>query len=119
MNDTTRKIYRRMVVFGAGSIRLVNELSRTEGGRIVSGQVCRSATSVGANYRESQRARTRAEFVSKLQVALQEADETIHWLELIQEAELLPESTLRPLIGEANELVSILVSAVRSSKNRP
>jgi len=119
MNETTHNIYRRMVTFGARILRLSDELYDRHGGRIVANQICRSATSIGANYRESQRARTRTEFASKLQVSLQEADETLHWLELIREAELLPRAKVAPLLQEGNEFVSILVSAVRSSKNRP
>lgn len=118
MNERTANLYQRMVVFGSQVIGLSDNLPKSPGGRIVADQVCRSSTAIGANYREAQRARTRAEFVSKLQVALQEADETIHWLEVIDHAGFLPSESLAPLVKEANELTAILVTSVRTSKTR-
>jgi len=82
-------------------------------------QLLRSSTSIGANYRAACRARSRAEFVAKLGIVLEEADETIFWLELIQEIAIFPESQLRNLMREANELVSIFVSSVRTAKGLP
>jgi four helix bundle protein len=118
VNEKTETIYRRMVVFGSNVIRLTDHLPRSQGGRIVAGQVCRSSTSIGANYREAQRARTKKEFVSKLQISLQESDETIHWLEVIRQAGFATPDTIGPLLQEANELAAILVTSVRTSKSR-
>jgi four helix bundle protein len=107
-----------MVIFGAKVIRLADQLPTSQGGRIVAGQICRSSTSIGANYREAQRARSKAEFVSKLQISLQESDETIHWLELIGHAGFAGPEALAPMLQEANELAAILVSSVRTTKSR-
>ena len=97
-------------------VRLYRSLPHTEEARILGTQLLRSATSVGANYRAACRARSRAEFASKLGIVLEEADETVFWLELTQELALFPEPKLRDLVKEANELVSIFVSSVRTTK---
>jgi four helix bundle protein len=79
-------------------------------------QLLRSATSVGAHYRESCRARSPAEFVSKLEVALQELDESLYWMELLVEGEIVPAPKLEALCKEANELIAILVTSINTSK---
>ena len=84
--------------------------------RILGEQLLRSSTSVGANYRAACRARSRAEFASKLGIVLEEADEAVFWLELNQELAFFPKAKLDALIKEANELVSIFVSSVRTTK---
>lgn len=81
-------------------------------------QVLRSGTSVGAHYREACRARSDAEFVSKLEVGLQELDETVYWLELLTEAGVFPPERLADLITEADELIAILTASVKSVKAR-
>ncbi len=78
----------------------------------------RSGASVGAQYREACRARSTAEFVSKIESALQELDETLYWFELITESGLVSESKLRELKGEADELLAMLVASVRTAKSR-
>jgi four helix bundle protein len=78
----------------------------------------RSATSVGANFREAQRGRTRNEFVSKLAIALQEAEETRYWLELVVESEMAPAATIKPLINEVTEFIAILVATIKTAKSQ-
>ncbi|SRR6266496_808210 len=102
--------------FALRIIRVCRSLPRSEEARILGRQLLRSSTSIGANYRAACRARSRAEFAAKLGIVLEEADETVFWLELIQEAAIFPEAKLRALVGEANELVSIFVSSVRTIK---
>jgi len=80
-------------------------------------QVLRSGTSVGAHYREASRARSTAEFISKLEVANQELDETLYWLELLDEAGIVRSSQLTDLCAEAEELISIFVSSVKTAKH--
>jgi four helix bundle protein len=75
----------------------------------------RSATSVGANYRAACRARSRAEFTAKLGTVLEEADESLYWLELIREGRLIPESKLSLLLIEADELTAILTAGRKSA----
>jgi four helix bundle protein len=102
--------------FALRIIKVCRSLPRSEEARILGRQLLRSSTSIGANYRAACRARSRAEFAAKLGIVLEEADETVFWLELIQEAAIFPEIKLRALVGEANELVSIFVSSVRTVK---
>jgi four helix bundle protein len=79
-------------------------------------QVLRSGTSVGAQYREACRARSPAEFVSKLESASQELDETAYWLELMMESGLVPKQRLTELLSEAEELMAIFVASARTAK---
>src|SRR6476469_1909581 len=79
-------------------IKLFAAIPQTEVGRVLGKQLLRSGTSVGANYREATPARSPAEFVSKLQIGLQELEETGYWLELLVEGEVIPESRLGPLM---------------------
>lgn len=78
----------------------------------------RSGTSVAANYREASRARSDAELISKLGIVEQELDETMLWLELLVEAEIVPKARMDPLIGEAEELLRMTVAAIRTTKQR-
>jgi four helix bundle protein len=102
--------------FAMRVLRLYRALPRTQEARILGAQLLRSSTSIGANYRAACRGRSHAEFVAKLGIVLEEADETVFWLELIQEAAIFPERKTRNLCKEANELVSIFVSSIRTAK---
>jgi four helix bundle protein len=97
-------------------IRLCRSLPRNDEARILGRQLLRSGTSVGANYRAACRARSRAEFVAKMGIVLEEADETIYWLEVMIEAGLVPRSKLHLLLDEANQLTSIFVASLRTAK---
>jgi four helix bundle protein len=103
--------------FALRVLKLVDVLPRTAAGRVISSQLVRAATSVGANYRSACRARSRAEFAAKLGVAVEEADESLYWLELVRDAKLLPENKLSLLLKEADELTAILASGRRSAIN--
>lgn len=98
-------------------LRLVAALPKTIEGRAIANQLVRSGTSIAANYRSACRARSKAEFVAKLGVALEEADETQLWLELIIEGKLLPVVRVRPLLSETTELVAILVVSRKSASS--
>jgi four helix bundle protein len=76
----------------------------------------RSGTSVAANYRAACRSRSRAEFISKLSIVEEEADETLFWLELIKEMNILNEPTVDSLMKESNELVAIIVSSIKTAR---
>jgi four helix bundle protein len=84
-------------------------------GRAVGNQLVRCGTSVGANYRAACRSRSRAEFAAKLGIVAEEADETVYWLELLRDANLLSEGKLSGLLQEANELTAIFTAGRRSS----
>jgi four helix bundle protein len=95
-------------------IRLVGQLPGSMEGRVIGRQVLRSATSVGAHYRECRHSRTRAEFLSKL--ALQELEETLYWLELLEESRVFGEPRLSPLMGECDELIAILITCIKTTR---
>ena len=84
--------------------------------QILGKQVLRSGTSIGANYREAHRARSKAEFISKIGDTLKEADETLYWLELLLEENILPPKRLGSLTNEADELVAIFTTIAKRSK---
>jgi len=102
--------------FALRIIGLYRSLPKSEEARILGKQLLRSGTSIGANYRAACRARSRAEFVAKLGIVLEEADESLFWLDLMQEAGVFPEAKLRDIVHEAKELVSIFVASVRTAK---
>src|SRR5277367_3021660 len=97
-------------------IRLYRSLPRTQEARILGTQLLRSSTSIGANYRAACRGRSRAEFVSKLGIVSEEADETVFWLELFRDGNIFPAEKLQDLVREANELVAIFASSVHTAK---
>ena len=112
-----RELQDRTKNFALRVLHLVDVLPRTPAGRAISSQLIRAATSVGANYRSACRARSRAEFAAKLGVAVEEADESLYWLELVRDGKLLPENKLSLLLKEADELTAILASGRKSAVN--
>lgn len=102
--------------FALRVIRLYTSLPKTTEAQVLGKQVLRSATSVGAQYREAQRAKSNADFISKVEGSLQELEETAYWLELLVEAGIVPEARLAPLLQETDELLAILVSIVTKVK---
>lgn len=92
-------------------------LPRTEEARILGRQVLRSGTSVGANYRSACRARSRADFISKVGITIEEADETAYWLELLIDADIVKRARLEDLLVEANELVRIFQASRSTAKS--
>jgi len=102
---------RRTKSFALRVLKLVSALPNNAQGRTVAGQLARCGTSVGSNYRATCRARSRAEFIAKIGVVLEEADESAFWLEVIIEADLLKSELVQSLLDEANELVSIMASS--------
>ena len=107
---------RRTKQFALRIMRLVDALPKTTAGRAIGNQIIRSGTSVGANYRAACRGRSKAEFIAKLGVVVEEADECCFWLELIIGGELLPKEKVETLLVEANELTAIFVSSVKTTK---
>jgi four helix bundle protein len=95
--------------FAIRIVRLYQALSRHGEAGVIGKQLLRAGTSVGANYRSVCRARSRADFVSKIAIAIEESDETLFWLEVILEVGIVPENRLLDIMKEADELVAILV----------
>jgi four helix bundle protein len=108
----------RTKTFSLRISKLVDHLPRTTSGRAIGNQLVRCGTSVGANYRAACRSRSRAEFAARLGIVAEEADETdetVYWLELLRDANLLSKEKLSELLREANELTAIFTAGRRSS----
>jgi len=112
---TERELLQRTKQFALRIFKLVGALPQTIQGRAVAGQLIRSGTSVAANYRAACRARSKAEFVAKLRIVEEEADETAFWLELIIETSLLSATKAKPLLTEASEIVAIMASSKKTA----
>jgi len=95
-------------------IRLVQALPPTKVADVIGNQVLRSATSVGANYRAACRARSTADMIAKLNIVLEEADETAYWLELLGEAGILPAPRLIDLQHEVDDIIAMTVSSIKT-----
>ncbi len=104
--------------FALRIIKLYTALPRRGDAQVLGNQLLKAGTSVGAHYREACRAKSDADFISKIEGALQELDETAYWLELIGESEILPLKRLEALQDEAEELTAILVTIVTKVKRK-
>jgi len=102
--------------FAIRIIKLSRCLPRSEEARVIGRQLLRSGTSVAANYRAVCRARSKAEFIAKIGIVVEEADETVFWLELIIEANIVPEKQMQKLLTEANELLAIFAKSQWTAK---
>jgi four helix bundle protein len=111
-----RELQERMKKFGLAIIRLGEMLSGGRGAGIIANQMVRSGTSSGSNYRAACRARSRADFVSKMGTVKEELDETLYWLEVSLEAGFLSSKDTDPLVREGDELLAIVVSSIRTAK---
>ena len=114
---TADELRLRTKQFALRVIRLVAALPKTIEGRAISNQLVRCGTSVAANYRAACRARSRSEFVAKMGVVLEEADETQLWLELVIESRLRPVKRVQFLFPEASELLAIFVASRKSASS--
>ena len=108
----------RTKIFAHRCIKLSIVLPKTTLGRHVKGQLIRCATSVAANYRAVCVAQSKASFVSKISIVIEEADESAFWLELISDENLLKANLLEPLFREANELTAIFISSKKTARKR-
>lgn len=113
---TKEELKERTKLFALRILKLARALPNTDEGRIIRKQIIRSGTSVGANYRAVCRSRSSQEFISKLSIVIEEADETVFWLELIIESKILKKDLVLLLLGEANELTAIFVSSAKTAK---
>ena len=118
LNDEqkTRDLKQRTKQFALGVIRLYSPLPASGAAGVLGRQLLRCGTSVGAQYREAARARSAAEFISKIESATQELDEAVHWMELLEESELVQRRLLADLRQEAEELTRIFVSSALTAK---
>ena len=95
-------------------IKLVTVLPNTVAGRAIGNQLIRSGTSVGCNYRAACRGRSRAEFISKMGIVIEEADETAYWLEIIIESRIMKQELIEPLLCEASEIIAIMAASKKT-----
>jgi len=109
-------LQRRMRYLAVATIQLTNDLPRTRAADVISRQLVRSVTSVAANYRAACRARSRREFVPKMGIVEEEADETTFWLELLDDCALAPTALIAPLTRESGELLAITVASIRTAR---
>jgi len=116
MNEVQLK--NRTKEYAKNVIRLCRKLPNNREGRLIGNQMFRSGTSVAANYRAACRGRSKAEFISKLAIVEEEADETLFWLELIKEMSISKDPVVDVLMKEGNEFVAIIVSSIKTVKRR-
>ena len=114
MNNNELK--QRTKTFALRIIGMVETLPKGRVSEVIGRQLLRSGTSVGANYRAACRAKSTADFISKMGTVEEEADESIYWMELLTGAKLAQPEKLQPLMDEANELVAITVSSINTAK---
>jgi four helix bundle protein len=115
--DKHRELSIRTKNFALRIIKLAEAMPRTRAANVISNQILRSATSIAANYRACGRARSKAEFIAKIGVVIEEGDETVLWLELLTESEIVPAVKLESLMAEAKQLLSIFSASGRTAKN--
>ena len=117
MSGEPEQLRERTKKFANRIVKLFRALPRTGEAEVIGKQLLRAGTSVGANYRAACRGRSRAEFASKLGVVVEEADETVYWLELLSENTIVPPRKLEDLLREAHELTAIFTAARRTTRN--
>src|SRR5438034_3713228 len=110
---------KRTKAYALRIIRLYQALPRNGVSSVLGRQLLRAGTSVGANYRAACRAKSRADFVSKMGTVLEEADESAYWTELLSEAHKVEGEVAAPILHEANELVAIAISSINTAKQNP
>jgi four helix bundle protein len=118
MPITQQELKDRTKQFALRVIRVVESLPQRPVTRVVADQMLRSGTSVGANYRSACRARSRAEFCSKMGVVEEELDESLYWMELAIEANLMPKKRLELLMNEGDELLAMTVASINTERRR-
>ena len=118
MNEQRNDLRERTTDFALRIVNMYSSLPKSTVAQTLGKQALRSGTSVGAQYREGQRAKSDADFINKLESVLQEADETAYWLELLVRAKIVPASKLESLRKEIDEIIAILVTIVTKVKKR-
>jgi four helix bundle protein len=109
-------LQRRTKEFALNVIKFVDDLPHTRTAVRLGDQLLRAGTSVGANYRAASRARSRADFISKMGIVEEEADESLYWLELLTESGAVRDSIIKPLLDEGQELLAMCVASIRTAK---
>ena len=116
--DFAEVLRKRTKKFVIDNIKFFRTLPKTEEAKIIGRQLLRSSSSVGSNYRAACRARSKAEFHSKLSIVVEEADESIFWMEVLIEAEIASKETLSYLLAEGNEILKIVSASRKTVSNK-
>ena len=112
--EFSKNLEKRTLKFGVDIIRLSISLPNTPEGRVIRNQITKSGTSVGANYREANRARSKADFINKIKICESEASETQYWLDLIYESKFIHPEVMKSVHNECSELLAIFCSIGKS-----
>lgn len=116
MASRPEELRERAKKFAIRVVKLYRSLAKTDVGRILGRQLLRSRTSVAANYRAACRARSRAEFIARMGLVVEEADESLFWMELLVETECIPGEAVKPLMTESKELLSVFAASLQTAK---
>ena len=114
---TPEELKARTKAFAVRIVALTEALPRSKAAQHIGGQLLRAGTAVGSNYRAAWRARSHAEFTSKLAIVVEEADETVYWLDLLVESKLVKVPSLGDLQKEANELLAIFAASRKTARD--
>jgi four helix bundle protein len=104
--------------FALRAIDLVESLPKSRTADVIGGQLLRAGTSAGANYRAASRAKSNADFISKMGTVEEELDESLYWLELLRDSGILTPDGVKPLMQEADELLAITVSSINTARGK-
>jgi four helix bundle protein len=115
---THEEMKTRTKQFALRIIRLVQSLPPNPAAQIIGRQLLRSGTSVGANYRSACRAKSTADFIHKLSIVEEETDESIYWMELLIDGQIIKEQLLKNLTDEGNQILSIIIASIKTSKEK-
>ena len=107
----------RTHAFAVAVIKFAGQLPRNRVADIIARQLIRSGTSVGANYRAACRARSRAEFIAKMGIVEEEADETIYWLEILADTGIVTKQAISNLHNEASQIVTMVIASIKTARN--
>ena len=118
MEMNKEELKNRFKQFALRIIRLCQSLPKDKTADVIRGQLLRAGTSTGANYRAACRAKSNADFIYKLGIVEEELDESLYWMELLIEANMVNKNLLNDLMNEGNELLSIVVSSIKTAKRR-
>ena len=115
-NMNREEMYERTMQFSVRVVRMVKAMPRNIAEDVIARQLTKSATSIGANYREACHGKSPADFVAKLKICEGEADETLYWLQLLVNTDIMPAARMQALIDEAREFVAMFTAGTRTSQ---
>ena len=115
-NMNREEMYERTMQFSVRVVRMVKAMPRDIAEDVIARQLTKSATSIGSNYREACHGKSPADFVAKLKICEGEADETLYWLQLLVNTDIMPAARMQALIDEAREFVAIFTAGTRTSQ---